>query len=158
MVYDMKKLLALSEGILAETPDVPDVALVKESVGSPTSQAKAIVNVKDVEVSDSYVTSILNFAKSSPLNEQKTEEPKTPVTEDSLTEAQKLEERMQSLTERLLLLIKEAKEVMSEMTTVGCLGVGTAKKLTPGKGKTKYPPTPAKGFKAKKNGSTKTHR
>ena len=158
MAYDMKKLLALSEGILAETPDVSEVALVNESVGSPTSQAKVVVNVKDVEVPDSYVTSILNFAKSSPLNEQKTEESETPVTEDSLTEAQKLEERMQSLTERLLLLIKEAKGIMSEMTTVGSLGVGAAKKLTLGKGKTKYPPIPAKGFKVKKNGSTKTHR
>jgi hypothetical protein len=154
MSYDMKKLLALSEGILTETPEVKEVALSKPQ-GDPMAPSKPILDVEDVNVPDSYVESILSFAGAMPLNEQQEEEP---LQEDSLSEAQRLEERMQSLVERLLELIKEAKGVMTEMTSTGCLGTGVGKKLMLKRQSDAYPPKSAKPFKVKKNGTTKTHK
>ena len=156
MSFDMKKMIALSEGILTGTSEVKEVVLVEQ--GNSSSPARAIVDVQDVEVSDSYVDSILNFAKSSSLNEQSTKKPSVPVKKSSLSEAQKLEERMQSLMEKLLILVKEAKKVMSEMTYTGDLGANVGKKLVCKQGGSSYPPKPAKSFKVKKNGSTKTHK
>ena len=154
MSYDMKKLLALSEGILAETTDVKEVALSRQQ-DNPSSPARPVIDVKDVEVPDTYVQSILSLAKALPLNEQQDE---APLQEDSLSEAQRLEERMKSLVERLLELIKEAKGVMTEMTTVGSLGTGVGKKLMFKRQNGAYPPKAAKPFKVKKNGSTKINK
>ena len=154
MSYDMKKLLALSEGILAGTPEVKEVALTKQ-MDNPTAPAKPILDVGDVEVPDDYVNSILSFAGASPLNEQKNEEP---LQEDSLSEAQRLEERMQSLVERLSELLKEAKVVMSEVTSTGCLGATLEKKLMVKRQSDAYPPKSAKPFKVRKNGSTKINK
>lgn len=156
MSFDMKKMIALSEGILTGTSEVKEVVLVEQ--GNSSSPARAIVDVQDVEVSDSYVDSILNFAKSSSLNEQSTKKPSAPVKNSSLSEAQKLEERMQSLMEKLLILVKEAKKVMSEMTYTGDLGANVGKKLVCKQGGSSYPPKPARPFRVKKNGSTKTHK
>ena len=158
MSFDMKKMIALSEGILTETTEVKEVVLVEQSQGNSSSPARAIVDVQGVEVSDSYVDSILNFAKSSSLNEQSTEKPRIPVKKSSLLEAQKLEEKMQSLVERLLKLIREAKGVMTEMTATGNVGMSVGKNLMSKCKKSAYPPKPAKSFKVKKNGSTKTHK
>lgn len=148
MSFDMKKMIALSEGILTGTSEVKEVALSRQQ-GNPSSPAKPVVDVKDVEVPDTYVQSILSFATAVPLNEQQ---------EDSLSEAQKLKEKMQSLVERLLELIREAKGVMTEMTATGNNGTSLGDNLMSKCKKSAYPPKPAKAFKVKKNGSTKTHK
>lgn len=154
MSYDMKKLLALSEGILAGTTDVKEVALSRKQ-DNPSSPARPVINVKDVEVPDTYVQSIISFATASHLNEQQDE---APLQEDSLSEAQRLEEKMQSLVERLLELIREAKGVMTEMTSTGSFSFGAGKKLMFKRQKGAYPPKAAKPFKVKKNGSTKINK
>ena len=154
MSYDMKKLLALSEGILAETTDVKEVALSRQQ-DNPSSPARPVIDVKDVEVPDTYVQSILSLAKVLPLNEQ---QDKAPLQEDSLSEAQRLEEKMQSLVERLLELIREAKGVMTEMNGTGSLSFGAGKKLMFKRQNGAYPPKAAKPFKVKKNGSTKINK
>jgi len=154
MSYDMKKLLALSEGILAETTDVKEVALSRQQ-DNPSSPARPVIDVKDVEVPDTYVQSILSLAKVLPLNEQ---QDKAPLQEDSLSEAQRLEEKMQSLVERLLELIREAKGVMTEMNSTGNFSFGEGKKLMFKRQNGAYPPKAAKPFKVKKNGSTKINK
>lgn len=154
MSYDMKKLLALSEGILAGTTDVKEVALSRQQ-DNPSSPARPVIDVKDVEVPDTYVQSILSLAKVLPLNEQ---QDKAPLQEDSLSEAQRLEEKMQSLVERLLELIREAKGVMTEMNSTGNFSFGEGKKLMFKRQNGAYPPKAAKPFKVKKNGSTKINK
>tara|TARA_R100001377_G_scaffold85314_1_gene71566 strand:- start:2970 stop:3434 length:465 start_codon:yes stop_codon:yes gene_type:complete len=154
MSYDMKKLLALSEGILAGTTNVKEVALSRQQ-DNPSSPARPVIDVKDVEVPDTYVQSILSLAKVLPLNEQ---QDKAPLQEDSLSEAQRLEEKMQSLVERLLELIREAKGVMTEMNSTGNFSFGEGKKLMFKRQNGAYPPKAAKPFKVKKNGSTKINK
>jgi hypothetical protein len=72
---------------------------------------------------------------------------------EPITEATILKERLESLVENLKELLKEAKNVMQEMTTCGMIGVGAAKALP--RGDDTYPPVYPK--KKKKNGSRKSN-
>jgi hypothetical protein len=112
-----KDLLALTEGILNTTPPVKEVVAVG---------ADRIVDdgLKAVVVPDAFVDQILGFNNA--LTESSDPEKKQammPVFEP-ITEATILKERLESLVENLKQLLKEAKEVMQEMNTVGGLGTG----------------------------------
>ena len=117
-----KDLASITESILAET----------EEVQPAKSDPKHIDNgIQHIEVSDSMINAILESSKS------KVEEQPTPAPKQDLTEAQKLEERMTSLVERLTGLLKEAKQDMAEMTSTGSIGVGVQTNLLAPKKKKK---------------------
>lgn len=126
-----KDLLALSEGILAESPPVKEVPVTNPIIDD---------GLKAIVVPDSYVDQILGFAGS--LNEST--EPKETIQEDTIEEAELLEQKVQSLIERLKSILKEAKTVLQEMTTVGSLGTGPQKKMM--MKKDCYPPKPSKSM------------
>jgi len=133
-----KDLLALSEGILADPTPVKEVPVTNPIIDD---------GLKAIVVPDSYVDEILGFAGS--MNESKQPEPiKEPeVVEEpnQLEEAELLEQKVQSLVERLKSLLAEAKNVLQEMTTVGSLGTGPQKKMM--LKKDCYPPKPSKSMK-----------
>lgn len=114
MSVNTKDLLALTEGILAGTSPAKEVVPVG---------ADPIVDdgLKAVEVPDSFVDNILNF--SDHLNEGTTATyEEKPI--QYLNEAKIAEEKLVSIVERLTSLIKEARQVMTEMTSAGMIGVG----------------------------------
>mgnify|MGYP003143842542 FL=1 len=133
-----KDLLALSEGILADPTPVKEVPVTNPIIDD---------GLKAIVVPDSYVDEILGFAGS--MNESKQPEPikESEVVEEpnQLEEAKLLEQKVQSLVERLKSLLAEAKNVLQEMTTVGSLGTGTQKKMM--LRKTEYPPKMSKSMK-----------
>lgn len=110
--------------------------------------------LQNVEVPDNYLNAILGFSKVLEASETPSEkevkavaEPVAkPVVED-LTEAQRLEERITSLVERLTVLLREAKEVIREMTSTGSIGTGVQKSLGM-KRPVEYPPKLRKKKKA----------
>ena len=126
-----KDLLALSEGILAESPPVKEVPVTNPMIDD---------GLKAIVVPDSYVDQILGFAGS--LNEST--EPRETIQQDTIEEAELLEQKVQSLIERLKSILKEAKTVLQEMTTVGSLGTGPQKKMM--MKKDCYPPKPSKSM------------
>jgi len=138
-----KDLLALSEGILADPTPVKEVPVTNPVIDD---------GLKAIVVPDSYVDEILGFAGS--MNESKEPEViKQPeVIEESevveepnqLEEAELLEQKVQSLVERLKSILVEAKNVLQEMTTVGCLSTGPQKKMM--LKKTEYPPKLSKSM------------
>lgn len=150
MGLSTKELLALSESILDTTEPARKVVVTNPVVDDGLS---------DVVVPDSFVDQILGFAgnlnedyKTSKKSKSKTKlvsEPKEVDT--SLDEAKVLREKLETLVIKLKGLLKEASAVMKEMTTTGCLGVGTDKTMGMKRGDDSYPPTPKKK-KAKKNG------
>jgi len=112
-----KDLLALTEGILSTTPPVKEVV----AVGSDRIVDDGL---KAVVVPDAFVDQIVGFNNA--LTESSDPEKKQammPVFEP-ITEATILKERLESLVENLKQLLKEAKEVMQEISTVGGLGTG----------------------------------
>lgn len=126
-----KDLLALSEGILAESPPVKEVPVTNPMIDD---------GLKAIVVPDSYVDQILGFAGS--LNEST--EPRETIQQETIEEAELLEQKVQSLIERLKSILKEAKTVLQEMTTVGSLGTGPQKKMM--MKKDCYPPKPSKSM------------
>ena len=140
MSASTKDLLTLSESILTETPPVKEVVTNSKVVDD---------GLKAVVVPDAYVNQILGFnnalsESSDPVKKQEMMPEFEPITEATI-----LKERLESLVERLKFLLKEAKEVMEEMTTCGMIGVGAAKALP--RGDNSYPPV-------KKNGSRKRNK
>ena len=140
MSASTKDLLTLSESILTETPPVKEVVTNSKVVDD---------GLKAVVVPDAYVNQILGFnnalsESSDPVKKQEMMPEFEPITEATV-----LKERLESLVERLKFLLKEAKEVMEEMTTCGMIGVGAAKALP--RGDNSYPPV-------KKNGSRKRNK
>src|SRR6056300_1783650 len=126
-----KDLLALTEGILSTTPPVKEVV----AVGSDRIVDDGL---KAVVVPDAFVDQIVGFNNA--LTESSDPEKKQammPVFEP-ITEATILKERLESLVENLKQLLKEAKEVMQEMTTCGMIGRGADKALP--RGDNTYPP------------------
>jgi len=115
MSASTKNLLALSEAILNQTKPVEEV--------SPVGVDPIVDDgLKNIEVPDAFVENVLNF--SGRLNEGDTTTfEEKPV--QYLNEAKMTEERVLSLVEKLQALIKEARDVMTEMTTTGMLGAGS---------------------------------
>jgi hypothetical protein len=118
MSASTKNLLALTEGILAETPPVKEV-VVK---GDPIIDD----GLKAVVVPNEFVNQIVGF--NSALNESSDPDKKQELMPEfePITEATILKERLESLVENLKSLLREAKEVMEEMTTTGMIGVNLA--------------------------------
>jgi len=135
-----RDLLAISESIFATKENPPKENPPKET---PWSAPVKDDGLRSVEVSDSFMDQVLGFAGS--INESK-EVAKPSKPPQALDEAKILKERLESLVGRLKSLIIEAKEVIGEMTTTGCLGVGPVTTLTITKKK-----------KGKKRGFSKTN-
>jgi hypothetical protein len=144
MSASTKDLLALSESILSETPPVKEVVTKSKVVDD---------GLKAVVVPNEFVNQIVGF--NSALKESSDPDKKQEMMPDfePITEATILKERLESLVENLKELLKEAKNVMQEMTTCGMIGVGAAKALP--RGDDTYPPVYPK--KKKKNGSRKSN-
>jgi hypothetical protein len=117
MSASTKDLLALSESILAETPPVKEVVTKSTVVDD---------GLKAVVVPDAFVDQIVGF--NGALNESSDPDKKQEMMPEfePITEAMILKERFESLVENLKTLLKEAKEVMEEMTTTGMIGVNLA--------------------------------
>jgi hypothetical protein len=114
MSVNTKDLLALTEGILAGTSPAKEIVPIG---------ADPVVDdgLKAVKVPDSFVDNVLNF--SGRLEEGTTASyVEKPV--QYLNEAKVAEDKLMSLVERLTSLIKEARQVMTEMTSAGMIGVG----------------------------------
>jgi len=129
-----KDLLALSEGILSEPSPVKEVPVTNPMIDD---------GLKAIVVPDSYVDQILGrpTSKASPKSSKPLKE-----SEDvsQLEEADLLEQKVQSLIERLKSILIEAKSVLQEMTTVGSLGTPPQKKMM--LKKTEYPPKMSKSL------------
>ncbi len=106
-----KDLLSITEGIL-NSPKPKATPVPNGSVASD--------GIKDIQIRESYLEEILSFAK--PIKESTKKIQK-------VDEVAILKERRESLIERLKALMKEARDLMTEMTTVGCLGTGKQKKM-----------------------------
>lgn len=140
MSASTKDLLALSESILTETPPVKEVVTNSKVVDD---------GLKAVVVPNAFVDQIVGF--NGALNESSDPQKKQEMMPEfeAITEATILKERFETLVENLKELLKEAKNVMQEMTTCGMIGVGAAKALP--RGDNSYPPI-------KKNGSRKRNK
>ena len=144
MGLSTKNLLALSENILATTEPV-------KKVHAPKSSVVADDGLKDVVVSDNFVNDILSFSeKLNEASESKEEIESQPIVEDKLI----LEKKLESLVGRLKDLLKEAKTVLSEMTSTGCIGVGPQKSMGVVK-RSQYPPKATDSMKFNKKRSKK---
>tara|TARA_S200002703_G_scaffold20257_1_gene16511 strand:- start:394 stop:831 length:438 start_codon:yes stop_codon:yes gene_type:complete len=142
MSASTKDLLALSESILAETPPVKEVVTKSEVVDD---------GLKAVVVSDAFVKQVVGF--NGALNESSDPDKKQEMMPEfePITEATVLKERLETLVENLKALLKEAKNVMQEMTTCGMIGVGAAKALP--RGDDTYPPVKKDGSRKRNKGN-----
>jgi hypothetical protein len=118
MSASTKDLLALSESILAGTPPVKAVVAKTDPIIDD--------GLKDVVVPNTFVDQVVGF--NTALNESSDPDKKQEMMPEfePITEATILKERLESLVENLKTLLKEAKEVMEEMTTTGMIGVNMA--------------------------------
>mgnify|MGYP003675123713 FL=1 len=109
-----KNLIGIAESILAGPP-------VEEA---PTPKNTIVDDgLKAVKVPDSYVDAILGFAGS--LKETTETVPEV----EKIDEAAILRERRRVLVTKLKGILKEARDLMQEMTTVGSLGTGVQKSM-----------------------------
>jgi len=120
MSASTKDLLALSESILAETPPVKEVVTKSKVVDD---------GLKAVVVPNEFVNQIVGF--NSALKESSDPDKKQEMMPEfePITEATILKERLETLVENLKELLKEAREVMQEMTSSGSGLVGIVKPL-----------------------------
>tara|TARA_A100001515_G_scaffold11922_1_gene9297 strand:- start:187 stop:594 length:408 start_codon:yes stop_codon:yes gene_type:complete len=118
MSASTKNLLALTEGILSQTPPVKEVVAKTDPIIDD--------GLKAVVVPDAFVDQIVGF--NGALNESSDPDKKQELMPEfePITEATILKERLESLVENLKSLLREAKEVMEEMTTTGMIGVNLA--------------------------------
>lgn len=121
MSASTKNLLALTEGILSQTPPVKEVVAKTDPILDD--------GLKAVVVPDSFVDQIVGF--NGALNESSDPDKKQELMPefDPINEATILKERLESLVENLKELLKEAREVMEEMNASGSGIVGGAKPL-----------------------------
>ena len=124
MSASTKNLLALTEGILSEKPSVEKV-IVPNHKGEPVKDD----GLKDVIVPNAFVDQIVGF--NGALNESSDPDKKQEMMPEfePITEATILKERLESLVENLRELLKEAREVIEEMTGSGSGIMGNAKPL-----------------------------
>ena len=112
-----KSLIGIAESILAGPP-VEEVPTPKNTIVDD--------GIKAVTVPDSYVDAILGFAGS--LNE--TTKTKTVPEVEKIDEAAILRERRRVLVKKLKGILKEARDLMQEMTTAtGTGSIGTLQKF-----------------------------
>ncbi len=123
--------LQASEDILESmfneaTGRTPVKAPVKPTAQIIREARLPVPNVKDVEVPDAFLASIVEFANLANKSdvEEDAEEEVTQVEE--IDEQAVVENKVQDLVTRLATLIKEARGVIEEMTTAGMIGVGKA--------------------------------
>jgi len=118
MSASTKNLLSITEGILTQTPPVKEVVVN----GNPIVDD----GLKAVIVPDSFVDQVVGF--NGALNESSDPDKKMRMMPEfePITETTILKERLETLVESLKNLLKEAKEVMEEMTTTGMIGVNLA--------------------------------
>jgi len=83
------------------------------SIGTPASTT--ILDIRKVPISNSFIDSILESSFNSPT---KVEE----VVEEEKIQESETKDKLTDLVSRLAALIKEAKNVLQEMTTTGMLG------------------------------------
>ena len=121
MSASTKDLLALTEGILSETPSVEKVAV-------PNHEGKLVPDdgLKDIVVPNAFVNQVVGFSEA--LNETSDPVKKQEMMPEfePINEAAVLKERLETLVESLKKLLREAKDVMEEMTTTGMIGVNMA--------------------------------
>ena len=120
MSASTKDLLALSESILATTPPVKEVVAKTDPIVDD--------GLKAVVVPNAFVDQIVGF--NGALKESSDPDKKQALMPEfeAITEAAILKERLESLVESLKTLLREAKEVIEEMTTTGMIGVNLAPK------------------------------
>ena len=112
-----KSLIGIAESILAEPP-LPEAPTPKNTVVDD--------GIKAIIVPDSYVDAILGFAGS--INE--TTKAKTVPEVKKIDEAAILKERRRVLVKKLKGILKEARDLMQEMTTATTTGkIGTFQKF-----------------------------
>jgi len=118
MSASTKNLLALTEGILSQTPPVKEVVAKTDPIIDD--------GLKAVVVPDAFVNQIVGF--NGALNESSDPDKKQELMPEfePITEATILKERLESLVENLRSLLKEAREVMEEMNAAGSFGVNMA--------------------------------
>jgi len=118
MSASTKDLLALTEGILADPTPVKEVVV----------QSDPIVDdgLKAVVVPDAFVNQVVGFSNA--LNESSDPDKKQEMMPEfePIDEATILKERFETLVESLKKLLKEARDVMEEMTTTGMIPVNMA--------------------------------
>ena len=115
-----KDLLAVAEGILAESSPVSPLTVTTDPILDD--------GIKDVHVPNAYVNQVLGFSEalnesSDPEKKQKLMPAFEPITEEII-----LKERLETLVESLKELLSEAKNVTEEMTSAGMIGVNLAAK------------------------------
>jgi hypothetical protein len=118
MSASTKDLLALSEGILAVPPPVVEAPVKTTPVVDDS--------LKDVIVPNAYIEQVVGF--NTALNESSDPEKKQDLMPEfePITEGTVLKERLETLVESLKELLKEARNVMEEMTTTGMIGINMA--------------------------------
>ena len=109
-----KNLIGIAESILAG-PSIEEVPTPKNTIVDD--------GLKAVKVPDSYMDAILGFAGS--LKETT----KTVPEVEKIDEAAILREKRRVLVNKLKGILKEARDLMQEMTTVGSLGTGVQKSM-----------------------------
>ena len=132
-----KNLIGIAESILAGPP-IEEVPTPKNTIVDD--------GLKAVKVPDSYMDAILGFAGS--LKE--TTKAKTVPEVKKIDEAAILRERRRVLVSKLKGILKEAKDLMQEINTVGGLGAGTQKSMGMKRREDCYPPTLTTPKKKKK--------
>jgi len=118
MSASTKDLLSLSESILAATPPVKEVVTNSDPILDD--------GLKAVVVPDSFVDQIVGF--NGALNESSDPDKKQELMPkfEPINEATILKEKLETLVENLKTLLKEARQVMEEMTASGFGGVNLA--------------------------------
>tara|TARA_R100001443_G_scaffold103776_1_gene112227 strand:+ start:120 stop:530 length:411 start_codon:yes stop_codon:yes gene_type:complete len=119
MSASTKDLFALTEGILAQKAPVKELS---------TAKVDPIVDdgIKDVIVPSTFVNQIVGFSNA--LSESSDPDKKQDLMPEfePITEATILKDRLEALVESLKNLLREAKDVMEEMTTTGMIGINLA--------------------------------
>lgn len=111
MSVNTKNLLAITEGILSETTPVKEV--ISES--SPVIED----DLKSVVVPNAFVDQIVGFNSALKESEDPDKKQELMPEFEPITEATVLKERLESLVENLKELLREARDVMEEMTGTG---------------------------------------
>ena len=108
--------------------------IIRITADCPLIDPVIVDDLKGITVPDSFIENIVNFSGKLDEGSVATFEEK-PV--EFLKEAKLSEQKITSLVERLKLLIQEAREVMTEMTTSGMVGSGIQRNLLKKKKKRK---------------------
>ena len=149
MALSTEEMIAFSQNMLTERAagKVPEIRQDAPATANRPDEGFMNPNeagLDNVEVSDDYVSQILGFSNlleaAEPVKKTAPKATMKPEVVQDLTEAQKLQEKISSLVERLTTLLKEAREVMNEMTSTGSIGTGVQTSLGMRRADGEYPP------------------